>query len=283
MTDYTDFDLDRSTAHARDEFEGRLAEVVSVIDDSAPFTIGCASVGDELVPFVRFRSLDRDTLLIEASSNGVLDDAYQLGVGQLDQMDRLGWNPPAADGEFATACFWVRRPQEDADALAGLTVATLRDVFGVQHPVFLSPDQLAEILQPRPEPIEGESEFDAEDVIATIPVNSEHLLDMVETELTEMFGHLPLRDHEGDLAIRVGSTMLFIRISPDGVGRVPEGKALQMWVIGDEGPVSAGLMTGESTTIAGHAFTDASVVGITIEPEGGSDQPTTDPVVAIAL
>lgn len=216
MPDYTEFDLDRSTAQAWDEFEVRLSEVISVIDDSADFTIGCVGVADEQVPYVRFHALDRDTLLAEAASNAVLDESYQLSVGQLEQMERLGWRSPGADSDHPTPNFWLTRAQEDSYALAQLAVATLRDVFGVQHPAFLAPDQLAEILTPRPEPIEGESEFDAEDVVATIPVNAEHLLDMVETELAEMFGHLPLRDHEGDLAIRVGSTMLFIRISPDG-------------------------------------------------------------------
>ncbi|MPM43212.1 hypothetical protein SDC9_89885 [bioreactor metagenome] len=31
-----------------------------------------------------------------------------------------------------------------------------------------------------------------------------------------MFGHAPLRDHEGDIALRVGSAMLFLRVSQDG-------------------------------------------------------------------
>ena len=87
----------------------------------------------------------------------------------------------------------------------------------------------------------------------------------------------------GTVTVSSSESEQLIRISPDGVGRTPEGKSMQMWVIGDEGPESAGLMTGESTTIGGHTFTDGSVFGITIEPEGGSDQPTTDPVVAINL
>lgn len=87
----------------------------------------------------------------------------------------------------------------------------------------------------------------------------------------------------GTVTVSSSESEQLIRISPDGVGRAPEGKSMQMWVIGDEGPESAGLMTGESTTIGGHSFTDGSVFGITIEPEGGSDQPTTDPVVAINL
>ena len=39
---------------------------------------------------------------------------------------------------------------------------------------------------------------------------------MVDDELTSMYGHPPFRDNEGDVAIRVGSTMLFLRTSGDG-------------------------------------------------------------------
>ena len=106
------------------------------------------------------------------------------------------------------------RAQEESEHLAGLAVSTLRDVYGVQHPVFLAPDQLAEILTPAPEPV-ALTEYDAEDVVAVIPVGVDHLRDLVEVELTEMFGHAPLHDAEGDIAIRVGSTMLFLRLSAD--------------------------------------------------------------------
>ena len=74
-----------------------------------------------------------------------------------------------------------------------------------------------------------------------------------------------------------------IRLSPRDVGAAPAGKSLQMWVIGDAGPESVGLMTGEPVTIAEQNFTSSSLFGITVEPEGGSDQPTTDPIVAIDL
>ena len=42
-------------------------------------------------------------------------------------------------------------------------------------------------------------------------------------------------------------------------------------------------MTGQPVTIADENFTSSSLFGITVEPEGGSDQPTTDPIVAIDL
>ncbi|QGF24793.1 T3SS (YopN, CesT) and YbjN peptide-binding chaperone 1 [Raineyella fluvialis] len=216
MPQYGDFDLDRSIAQAWDEFELRLAEVISVIDDSADFTIGCVAVDESQVPYVTFTALDRTTIRAEASSNSVLGEDYQLGSEQLALMERLGWSAPTNEGPRPTANFWIELDQEASDRLAGAAVGALRDVFGVQHPVFLAPDHLAEVLTPRPEPLSGATEFDAEDVIATIPVTTQHLNDMIEAELTDMFGHAPLRDHEGDIALRVGSAMLFLRLSQDG-------------------------------------------------------------------
>jgi hypothetical protein len=49
-----------------------------------------------------------------------------------------------------------------------------------------------------------------------MPRNQQHLDDLVDAELAEIYGHLPIRDAEGDVAIRVGSTMLFLRTSSDG-------------------------------------------------------------------
>lgn len=212
-----DFDFDRSTADGWREFTERLAEIVSVMDDTAPLTIGAVSVDEQQVPFVTFRSLDRDTIEAQAASNAVLGERSLLRAEQLAQVAELGWQDPNSDPSAdapLTPNFWVRLPQEDSDRLAALAVGYLQQVQGIQHPAFLAPDQLAEILTPRP--TEGSSEFDAEDVVATIPVNSEHLADLVEQEVTDLFGHSPLHDTDGDLAIRVGSTMVFVRVTPDG-------------------------------------------------------------------
>ncbi|GAA1943517.1 hypothetical protein GCM10009689_25930 [Brevibacterium antiquum] len=74
-----------------------------------------------------------------------------------------------------------------------------------------------------------------------------------------------------------------IRFSPRDVEVSPAGKSLQMWVIGNEGPESVGLMTNAPVTIADEPFAEGSLFGVTVEPKGGSDQPTTDPIVAIGL
>jgi hypothetical protein len=49
-----------------------------------------------------------------------------------------------------------------------------------------------------------------------MPRDQQHLNGLVDAELAEMYGHRPIRDAEGDVAIRVGSTMLFLRTARDG-------------------------------------------------------------------
>jgi anti-sigma-K factor RskA len=59
----------------------------------------------------------------------------------------------------------------------------------------------------------------------------------------------------------------------------------QLWYIGDEGPVPAGTFdsTGSGTVfrVLDGTMAAGDAVGVTVEPSGGSDQPTTDPIVAI--
>ena len=151
-------------------------------------------------------------------------------------MERLGWQPPDTDDTPPDANFWFELSQDESDRISELAVAALRDVYGVQHPIFLAPDQLAEVLQPTPTPIEtrvlgsipGTPAEPPEGVVAVpapmehplteaiLPRSREHLNELIDAELASMFGHAPIRDAEGDVAIRVGSTMLFLRSSPDG-------------------------------------------------------------------
>ncbi|WP_181276500.1 anti-sigma factor [Brevibacterium oceani] len=87
----------------------------------------------------------------------------------------------------------------------------------------------------------------------------------------------------GTVTVLSSESEQLIRFSPHDVGQAPAGKSMQMWVIGIDGPESAGLMTDQPVTITDHEFATGSVFGITVEPEGGSEQPTTDPIIAIGL
>lgn len=225
MPDYEDFDIDRSTAQAWAEFTDRLAEVVSMIDESGDLTIGTVADTGGPPPFVNFASVPvtegstngqadgARRIRSEAASNASLGETFQLSPGQLQEMEQLGWQPPTSE-PGGSSNFWTTRSQEDSDELSRLAVGALRDVYGVQHPVFLAPSQLAEVLQPRPS---GDDVTDlAESVVALMPGSREHLDELIDAELTELLGHPPIRDAEGDVAIRVGSTMVFLRSSGDG-------------------------------------------------------------------
>lgn len=70
-------------------------------------------------------------------------------------------------------------------------------------------------------------------------------------------------------------------ITTDGMAPAPEGKVFELWLQSPEGEmVPAGLMPpGEDTqmVLEGDAAT-ATAVGLTVEPEGGSEEPTLPPV-----
>ncbi len=220
MAEIDDFDIDRSIAQAWTEFSERLSEVISIMDDSGDLTIGTESASSDPAPFVRFSCRTRDQVRCEAASNAVLGQDFQLAADQLAAMERLGWLPPTSDPPHPTSNFWVEAPQAESDRIAALAVGALRDVYGVQHPIFLAPDQLAEVLRPVSGPVEGAARepvaMPHDDLEFHLPRDQSDLERLVEAELTDMFGHPPLRDAEGDVAIRVGSTMLFLRTAADG-------------------------------------------------------------------
>lgn len=223
MSEQVDFDIDKATDDAWQQFQERLAEVLSVIDPDGELRIGTMSTTTDPAPYLQFwcRAAPASdggsrtpVLVAEASSNQALGETFQLTPAQLQAMADLGWREPSAVGENASANFTVEQPQDDCTALAELSVRTLRDVFGVQHPVFLAPDQLAEVLQPSAEPLVVPT-TDPEQVTAIVARNAAHLSELVLADLTRLFGHPPFRDSEGDIAIRVGSSVVFVRVTPD--------------------------------------------------------------------
>jgi hypothetical protein len=231
-----DFDIDRAISQAWDEFGTRLAEVLSMVDESGNLTIGTPTGDGAPDSFLCFSSPARDRLRCEAGVAASRSQAEQVTALLADGWERTEGDGPQPQGVALVA---TEGPQEDSESMAELAVRALRDVFGVQHPVFLAPDQLAEVLQPdapdlgsasksedsfigrvlepTPAPRRGTSvEIDPEDLTSTLPDGPGHLNQMVDDELTSMYGHPPFRDNEGDVAIRVGSTMLFLRTSGDG-------------------------------------------------------------------
>lgn len=208
MGDYQDFDFDSTQKEAWDEFTRRLDEVLSVMDATADLTISVASHSkDAQRSGIRFTMLTptRITAYVTGSAGG------EPTPGEADRLASLGWSAP---DETATQ-FHAVVDQEESGALARLATDTLADVFGVLHPVFLEPDQLAEILKGEstwaplsPRPL-GRDE-------TPVRTGSQAELDQLTDEvLRRRFGHPPLRNEQGDVAIRVGSTMVFLRSTSD--------------------------------------------------------------------
>jgi len=75
-------------------------------------------------------------------------------------------------------------------------------------------------------------------------------------------------------------------IVTSGMSQPPSGKVFQLWLQDATGHMtSAGLMPGggdQVVVLSGDA-SHSKGAGITVEPEGGSDQPTSDPVAFIAF
>jgi anti-sigma-K factor RskA len=72
-------------------------------------------------------------------------------------------------------------------------------------------------------------------------------------------------------------------VSMDEMPELPAGRVFQAWGIYDGEPVSLGVMPHETTVAMKADLTGATMFAITEEPEGGSDQPTSDPVASVEL
>jgi anti-sigma-K factor RskA len=85
-----------------------------------------------------------------------------------------------------------------------------------------------------------------------------------------------VRSADQGVAMLIGSDL------PD----LPSGKVYEAWTFDGDTPIAAGTFTasGEETMhVLPAAGVDTSTVAVTVEPEGGSDAPTSDPVVVVDL
>ncbi len=99
---------------------------------------------------------------------------------------------------------------------------------------------------------------------------------MVELEGTEQQARAELVTLEGDRVVLVAEDM----------PPVPEDKTYQIWVIEDDIPKPSGLFEpgeGSVAAVVEHPLDEADAVAVTIEPEGGSPKPTSDPMLAAKL
>ncbi|MGW4800178.1 anti-sigma factor, partial [Nonomuraea sp. NPDC004297] len=72
-----------------------------------------------------------------------------------------------------------------------------------------------------------------------------------------------------------------------GLGDPPAGRVYQLWQLGPERITSAGLLSSSSSggtlPVLSTIRADAGQVGVTVEPVGGSRQPTSTPLLLVAM
>lgn len=212
------FDLDISVDRAWAEFRRRLADHISIMVDgdvlAVESTTGTIDAAEGAAPCVQFLVWDEHTIRCEVPSNDFLHPHYQLGPADEQALLALGWNPPSADLDAANSspAFCVDKPQSWSDQLASMTVSAFRDVFGVPHPAFLVADPSGSEQTPDFDPsvVEVDELPFLDPTAAYLPTDIDHLKELVTLALNPMLGGLPERDSDGDIPIRVGSTVMFV-------------------------------------------------------------------------
>jgi anti-sigma-K factor RskA len=68
-----------------------------------------------------------------------------------------------------------------------------------------------------------------------------------------------------------------------GVPRLPTSQTYELWLMGPGKPRPAGLLRDSGKPVVAAGLGDATQVGVTVEPAGGSAQPTSVPVLTVPL
>lgn len=216
-------DLGAKVEAAWGELRSALAGVLEHLELGAQLTLTldptAGGTGDATYT-VEFVMFDENLLHAEAVGNAGLPPGHRLDRHAIADLVALGWSPPGVvDG--TTDNFGIQMPTSDANRLAAIAIRTLREVYGTPHPAFLTYSATA---------LEGEVEVLSLGAARRVPGGgtpgsapaahdpSAPLPDRVRAVVSELLARpvdeLPV-DADGDIAIRSGSAMVFVRITDD--------------------------------------------------------------------
>ena len=101
-------------------------------------------------------------------------------------------------------------------------------------------------------------------------------------DLHEMQAELPTGE---TVMLRWSHELATSAVIVDGMRPAPVDKVYQLWYIDADGARPAGILSvedeGTSWRVLDGDMDEDDTVGVTVEPMGGSDQPTTDPIVVL--
>ena len=230
----TTADLRAKVTHAWREFADALATLLPALPSGAQVEVTLdptASGTGTAIYSVSIGVLADGVVEALAVGNATLPEAYRMDRSAVAAMVALGWSPPGVLSGSGDA-FGLRSTQDQATQVAAIVSRTLRDVYGAPHPAFLVysvHDENDESIEPAPlatarhEPITDEElnldDMDSDaalaEAVANIPAQAGDLADRVRTVIATMskttVDQLQV-DNDGDIGIRAGSAMVFVRV-----------------------------------------------------------------------
>lgn len=171
--------------------------------------------GDAVYDVV-LRVLSDDLLHADAVANAGLPEEYRLDRVAIGALVALGWSPPGVVDETGDR-FGIRAPMDSAPAVAAAVMRTLRDVYGAPHPAFLrytvSGDNAVPALASA-RPVAAGTVVPARPVqsFGAIGIPLEEQVRTVVASLIKTHPDLVQTDDEGEISVRAGSAMVFVRV-----------------------------------------------------------------------
>ncbi|RIV36365.1 T3SS (YopN, CesT) and YbjN peptide-binding chaperone 1 [Micromonospora radicis] len=225
-------DLRAKVTQAWREFARALADRLATLPPGAHVELTLdptASGTDDAVYSVGVDVETDNRLAAQAVGNATLPAGYRLDRAAVADMVALGWSPPGVV-EGSGEQFGLHCAASEANRLAALLSRTLRDIYGAPHPaflVYLIEDGDGEPLAGEPlgtarnefgpgreietelaEALAGGGEPGAETEVLEL---AERVRTVVSTMLKSDSDRVHV-DSDGDINIRAGSAMVFVRV-----------------------------------------------------------------------
>jgi hypothetical protein len=219
-------DLAAKVRQAWRDFAGALATALPALPAKSELylTVDPTAYGSgDVVYSVGVRVAESGELAALAVGNGLLPEGYRLDRNAVAAMIELGWSPPGVIAG-SREHFGQNSPVAQASQLAVVVTRTLRDVYGAPHPAFVvygardGQDQslaiaglgtarhesTLELTEAELALAEGEEEDSAVGLGERVRTVVAALLKSEPEELTV--------DQDGDIGIRAGSAMVFVKV-----------------------------------------------------------------------
>jgi hypothetical protein len=218
----TTADLSAKVVGAWREFARALAVALPALPAGAHLDLTLdptASGTGTAVYGVAIESIEDGSLTALAVSNAGLPEGFRLGRAEIAAMVALGWSPPGVQTGSGES-FGLSAQVTQAEFLAAIVTRTLRDVYGAPHPAFL----VYACVDKQDEPVilaplgTARHESTLDEMLPSIESLDSSGLELVDRVRIVVSGLLKTDpddlqiDGDGDIGIRAGSAMVFVRV-----------------------------------------------------------------------